>query len=246
MVGKLDESIESCHFGAAGELWSASRWDEDSIALEVREPGSWKVVARTEVADPFGDSSFKILAHPVPEYVVVWAAAGQDGQCIFWASRSGPDITVTRFPGLDATTIPSFNRPGDEFLVVADGNELRHYRFPNGPVLTTMPWPFDDMDNQIGDLVVFVDSRRALLPSTADRLYLVDLSRMSLADEISITGHEPRPISEVYPKLREPGLCSDLAYITLLPSGRILSVHKQIPMETSEERSDTLLVWSLP
>jgi hypothetical protein len=110
-----------------------------------------------------------------------------------------------------------------------------------------MQWPFDDMDNQIGDMVLFVDPTRALLPSTADRLYLVDLPNMVIADEISIHGHEPKSTSEIYPSLRESsGLCSDLASLALLPTGQILSVHKQIPIRSNEERGDTILTWRLP
>jgi hypothetical protein len=239
-IHRLDDSIESCHFCATGELWSAARWDEDSIALEIREPETWQVVARTELTDPFGDSCFKILPHPDREHVAIWAA-GQDGQCLFWARRYGSEITVDRFSDLDRTTMPSFNRSGDRFLAVSDFDELRQYGFPQGPLLGTMRWPFDDMDNQIGDMVLFVDSTRALLPSTADRLYLVDLPKMAIADEISIHGHEPKSTSKIYPGLREPsGLCSDLAYLAQLPTGQILSVH------TDEERSDSILTWRLP
>jgi hypothetical protein len=246
-VHRLEDSIESCHFCATGALWSASRWDEDSIALEIREPETWQVVARTELTDPFGDSCFKILPHPDREQVAIWAAAGQDGQCLFWARRDGSAITVDRFGDLDATTMPSFNRAGDRFLAAADYNELRQYGLPQGPLLGKMQWPFDDMDNQIGDMVVFVDPTRALLPSTADRLYLVDLTKMAIADEISIHGHEPKRTSEIYPRLRESsGLCSDLAHLALLPTGQILSVHKQTPIRSNEERGDSILTWLLP
>jgi hypothetical protein len=203
-------------------------------------------VAQTELADPFGDSSFTVLTHPDREHVVIWAAAGQDGQCLFWARRDGSEIKVDPFSDLDATTPPSFNRSGDRFLAVCDANELRQYGFPQGPLLGKMRWPFDDMGNQIGDVVLFVDPTRALLPSTADRLYLVDLTKMAIADEISIRGHEPKRTSEVYPSLGDDGLCSDLANLALLPAGQILSVHKQIPIRSGEERGDSILTWQLP
>jgi hypothetical protein len=146
--------------------------------------------------DPFGDSFLKILPHPDREHVAIWGAAGQDGQCLFWARRDGSQIIVDHFGNRDTTTMPSFNRSGDRFLVVADDNELRQYGFPQGPLLGKMQWPIDDMDNQIGDMVLFVNFAGALLPSTADRLYLVDLTKMAVADEIGIRGHEARRSSE--------------------------------------------------
>jgi hypothetical protein len=243
---RLGDSIESCQFCATGELWSTETLNENSVAIEVREPETWRVVARTELTDPFGNSVFKICPHPDGARVVIWAVAGQDGQCLFWASRYGSDITVDRFIDLDATTPPSFNRSGDRFLAVCDANELRQYQFPQGPLLKNMRWPFDDMDNQIGDAVLFVDPTRALLPSTADRLYLVDLTNMAIANEISIRGHEPKRASEIYPSLEEDGLCSDLAHLAPLPGGQILSVHKQIPLRPNEEHGDSILTWRLP
>jgi hypothetical protein len=243
-IHRFDESIESCHFGANGELWCASRWDEDSIFLEVREPKACEVVAKAELPDPFGSSFVKILSHPDGEHVSIWAAGGQDGQCLFWGRRRGAEVLVERFADLDATTMPSFNCSGDRFLAVADACELRQYGFPQGPLLGELRWPFDDMDNQIGDVVQFVDPERALLPSTSGRLYLVDLTKMEIADEVGVHGHEPRPISEVYPNLHEPGLCSDLGYLAQLPTGEILSVHHQSPFR--KEGSDSILTWRLP
>ena len=104
-IHSLDDSVESVCF-QDGVLWSAARWDENSIAVEVREAETWKVLAREELTDPFGDSFFHIVPHPGRGRVAIWAAAGQDGQCLFWAHREGAKISIDRFPGLDETTWP--------------------------------------------------------------------------------------------------------------------------------------------
>jgi WD40 repeat protein len=190
-VHRLDDSIEACCFLHSGALWTVARWDEDSAAVEVREPEAWKVVARTELMDPFGNSSFMVRSHPDGEHVAILVAAGQDGQNLFWAHRDGSDIGVDRFPGIEDTRLPSFLPSGKQFLAICDGNELRRYKFPRGPLVGKMAWPFDDMENQIGDRVSCVDSDRALLESLECRLYLVDLRKMEIADEVCIRGHEP-------------------------------------------------------
>ena len=239
-VHRLNESFECSCFNPAGALWSAARWDEDSVAVEVREPETWRVVARAELTDPFRDSSFSIVPHPDGKHVAIWAAAGQDGQCLFWAHRDGSQIIFTRFPGVESTTPPSFTPPGDRFLVVCDLNELREYIFPLGPLHKKMPWPFDDMNNQIGDRVSYADSSRALLDSDSQRLYLVDLRIMAITDEVSLRGHEPKPVAEVYPKLGdELGLCSGQGHFAPLPTGGFLSVHHAAC-------HDSLLTWRLP
>ena len=239
-VLRLNESFECSCFNPAGALWSAARWDEDSVAVEIRERETWRVVARAELTDPFRDSSFSIMPHADGEHVAIWAAAGQDGQCLFWAHRDGSQIIFTRFPGVESTTPPSFTPSGDRFLVVCDLNELREYIFPLGPLHKKMPWPFDDMDNQIGERVSYAGSTHALLHSTADRLYLVDLRKMAITDEVSLRGHAPKPAAEVYPKLGEElGLCSDLGHFAPLPTGGFLSVHHGAG-------HDSLLTWHLP
>ena len=244
-VHRLNDSIEACCFRPNDILWTAARWDEDSIAIEVREPGAWKVVARTELKDPFRDSSFMMLPHPDPERVAIWAAAGQDGQCLFWARCDGSSIVADRFPGIEACPPPSFLASGKQFLAICDDNELRLYDFPLGPVQRRMPWPFDEMENQIGDTVSFVDSDRALLDSLADLLYLVDLRQMAIADEVCLRGHEPRPVAEVYPVLSEDrGRCSDLNWFGPLPAGGFVSVHTELPFRPDSH--DSLLTWHVP
>jgi hypothetical protein len=245
-VHRSDESFESSCFSPAGALWSVAWWDEDSVAVEIREPETWKVVARTELHDPFGDSRFKILPHPDGKHVALWAY-GHDGQSLFWAHRHGSEIAVNRVDGMEATAQPSFTQSGDRLLAICDSNELRHYGFPMGPLYGKMRWPFDDTDNQIGDIVSFVDSSRALLSSTAERLYLVDLRKMSIAGEVGLRGHEPKPVAEVYPSRRkDSGLCSDLWYFTALPTGGFLSVHRKLPWRPESISYDSILTWDIP
>jgi len=196
-------------------------WGDHSILVEVREPGAWRVVASSELYDPFGSHFLMIIPHPDANHIALWAAAGQDGQCLFGATRTASALKLERVADLSICGIPSFNRSGDQFLIVADYNELRQYQFPNGRLLAKMRWPFDDMHNQIGDEVLFVDQTRALLPSTADKLYLVDLAMMAIVDEVSFSG------------------LNGNARLHQLPDGRILSVHRT-------GLTDTILTWRMP
>ncbi len=80
-----------------------------------------------------------------------------------------------------------------------------------------MPWPgYDQMDNQMGDCVFFVDDARALV--TDERLYLVDVGKMEVAGEV--------------------GVPADLRYFAPLPGGGFLSVH-------NHGKRHTILTWSV-
>ena len=193
-IHRLDDSFESSRFNANGLLWTCTRHDTETVVLEIWEPRTWTKVARTKITDPYGDSSFDLLPHPDQNCVVAWAAAGQDGQCLFWARHNDQAIIVERFPELDYTTWPSFSPTGEEFLVIS-GGELQCYGYPRGPIRRNMEWPLENREEQIGDFVFYIDADYALIQSNNGRLYLVYLQAMTIEDEVSLRGHEPKLVS---------------------------------------------------
>ena len=99
----------------------------------------------------------------------------------------------------------------------------------------------------MGDFVSYVDANYSLLQSGNARLWLVDLETMTVEDEVSILGHEPKPLGELYPSLRgDGGLGSDLSFFLPLPHGQFLSVHPEIPSDFPDGRHDRLLTWPAP
>jgi hypothetical protein len=110
-----------------------------------------------------------------------------------------------------------------------------------------MQWPSEDEEDQIGDLVYYVDAHYALLQSNNGRLYLVDLETMTIEDEIRLHGHEPKPISELYPNLKgDRGLGSDLSFFLRFPHEQFLSVHGDRPSAHPDDRLDHILTWRIP
>jgi hypothetical protein len=242
---RIDQTIESCRFSPSGRsLWCAVRVSGEMAALEIRETKNWQVVARVEVPDPFEDSGLMLFHYPNEDRVVLWVAAGQDGQCLYWGHYNGSKLTVEPFPDLTDTTPPGFDCSGERFLVVS-GDSVRLYQYPAGPELGRMIWPFDD--DPPGETVAFVGAEHALIHSGDGNLFLIDLRQMLIADEIRVRGHEPRPVDELYPNLRgEGGLCSDLSTFVPLPAGGFLSVHCQPPLKSITDWRDQLLKWKVP
>lgn len=235
----------ACAFSPAGGLlWTARRIDRELVAIEVRETTTWEVLARVDLEDPFQDSLFSFFRDPRDDRIAIWVAAGQDGQCLFWAQHSGSIIRVERFSDLTETTPPGFDLAGNRFLTVCEG-DLRLYRYPSGPELGRMKWPFED--DPAGEIASFIGENHGLIHSGDGRLFLVDLRQMKAADEVIILGHEPNPIRELYPDLKcETGLISDLSFFINLPDGNFLSVHKQLPFRSIFDWQDELLIWRIP
>jgi hypothetical protein len=245
-IHRLNDSFESCRFDVNNRLWTCARFSTTTVIVEVWEPGTWRKIAKTKITDPYRKSHFWLLPHPDQNCMVVSPAAGQDGQCLFWACLRNDGISVTRFPELDETTWPSFSPRGDEFLVISEG-ELHRYGYPRGPLHAKMRGRLESQGDKLGDFVYYADADYALATSLNYRLFLVDVENMEIEREVAILGHEPRPASELYPGLKgEQGLASDLVFLLPLSGTRFLSVHGELRGVHPEDSHDRLLTWRLP
>jgi hypothetical protein len=217
---RLNDAFLSCLFVGEKLFWTCARFTEQTVILEVWEPGLWAKIARAKIADPYGNSSFSIFPHPNRNSVVVWAAGGQDGQSLFWATLDGAEIGVTRFEALDEMGLPSFSPSGDDFLVTSEG-ALHCYAYPQGPLKGSLTELDDDEDDPIGYFVCYVDAGHALLASLEGRLFLVDVSEMSVIDEVAV------------PNL---GITDNLDHFFPLPEGKVVLVYR-IRTRDSEKNS---------
>ena len=183
MSHRLNNAFLSCLYSRENLFWTCVRFTSQTVVLKAWEPGSWTQIAQSKFADPYGDCEFFIYPSPDHNSVVLWAAAGQDGQCLFWATLTGSAIAVSRFKGLDDTCPPSFSPNGEEFLVTSEG-ALRRYAYPKGPLKGTLTEVGDDEDDPIGYSVSYLDASQAVLTTIAGRLFLVDATTMTVIEEI--------------------------------------------------------------
>jgi hypothetical protein len=242
---RVEDCIEGCLFSPSGKLlWTTLHSGNDVVVLEVRDSKSCATIARTEVPDPFESSALMLFNHPSEDRVALWVAARQDGQCLYWGHYDGCELTTQRFPDLTDTTPPYFDHSGKRFLVVSGGC-VRLYEFSTGSELGRIPWPL--ANDPPAETVAFIGDEHALVHSGNGRLLLISLRQMQIVEEISIRGHEPRPIRELYPNLpRNLDLCSDLTTFMPLPSGAFLSVHQELPSKSIADWRDQLLTWKIP
>jgi hypothetical protein len=216
-TGYLNDAFLSCLYGSPDLFWTCSRFSPQTAVLEVWNRGSKTRIAKLKVGDPHGNSHFWVWPHPLVGSVVVWAAAGQDGQSLFWATLDGDAIRLVRFRDLDFCSPPGFSPDGKEFLVPGEG-ELLRYAYPDGPLLGKMnKLPEDET---IGDYVLYLDERRALLTSIEGRMFVVDVHEMEVLDEAALDG-------------------PDLTFFLRMPGWRFLSVHRNWSGD-----HDQLMVWT--
>src|SRR5271165_1063425 len=133
----MNDAYQSCLFGSDNVFWASSRFTALTSVLEAWDLSKDTMIAKAMIADPFGDSTFLLFPHPLPNSVVVWAAAGQDGQMLSWVSLEGETIQVTPFVQQDFTLPPAFSPSGREFLIICEG-QLYRYEYPSGPLLAQL------------------------------------------------------------------------------------------------------------
>jgi|SRR5579872_2576276 len=245
IINRLEGPFPSGQFAADGSLlWSVVEVGNGASAFEIRDTSNWRLVASTEVSHPFERPSFSFFPCPGSQRIAVWAASGQGDACLYWADYDGRELSVQRAPGFDDSAPPSFNASGTGFLSVC-GDEVRHYQYPEVSLRGAMSWPFED--DPIGMTVAFfAGENHALIDSNSGRLFLIDLHRMTIVDEVCVPGHEPKPLDELFPELsHEPGLGSDLGFFAPVPNGRFLSVHEKLPSRGIFGQRDLLLTWEL-
>jgi len=114
---------------ASNWIWAAESFD-DEIELTLRDRETGEAVRRATIEDPFGKSAVMLFAHPNERSMVVWVAAGQNGQASYLASDDGTDLRVAEIAPRDR--LPPLFLPGGETYVIGGDDILEHRRWPSG------------------------------------------------------------------------------------------------------------------
>ncbi|MEG4865187.1 MULTISPECIES: hypothetical protein [unclassified Microcoleus] len=242
-----ENGFQDCWFDADGvRFWCMKLIEGKEVEIQIRDTSSWQIQRQLLLEDPFGWSSFSFHPHPENQILAIWAAAGQDGQQVYWLYDDGIKIHAVEVACLADTTPPVFHPVGSEFLVLDDSNrELSRFSFPDCNLLGQCQWPWPDSDDSFDYSMCYLSDDRLLINTGNGRMYLIDIEKMEISDELILSGHEPRPSQELYPTLKdvEEGLCSDLDCFYRFDSDRIISVHSQLPSQKPDSKQKTLVIF---
>ena len=213
----LTQGFADCYFDEGGEfLWLVAPVSEGECELSLVETKRWSVVQRESLEDQFGTSSFSFHSTGNPGVISLWIAAGQDGQEVIWFKRKGRNFSLEKVDGLTNCIPPVFAPDGSELLVVDEDNAICRYAFTGMKQLGS-PLESGDEDNPFAESLCYLDNQHALAGTGEGRVFLIDTKNLRIEEEVAIEGHEPRPIGEYYPKLKnERGLGTDITWFTKL------------------------------
>lgn len=240
--------FQDCWFDADGvRFWCMKLIEFKEVEIQIREINSWQIKRTLRLKDPMGSgSTFSFHAHPENQILALWASCGQNGQQIYWLYDDGIKIHAVEVACLADTTPPVFHPAGSEFLVLDDSErELSRFSFPDCNLLGQCKWPWPDLDDGFDYFMCYLSDDRILISSNQGRMYLIDLDRMQISEEVILSGHEPRPCREFYPNLQglEKEVCGDLKYFYRFDSDSILSVHSQLPSQEPDSKQKTLVIF---
>ncbi|MEG4273104.1 MULTISPECIES: hypothetical protein [unclassified Microcoleus] len=242
-----ENGFQDCWFDADGlRFWCMKVIEGEEVEIQIRDINSWQIQRQLLLEDPFGDSSFSFHPHPENQILAMWVAAGQDGQQVYWLYDDGIKIHAVEVACLADTTPPVFHPAGREFLVLDHSNrELSRFSFPDCNLLGQCEWPWPDSDDGFDCSMCYLSDDRVLINTGNGRMYLIDIDKMEISDELILIGHEPRPCKELYPTLKDlkEQLCSDLNCFYRFDSDRILSVHSQLPSQKPDSKQKTLVIF---
>ncbi|MEG4802156.1 hypothetical protein QUB63_19845 [Microcoleus sp. ARI1-B5] len=186
-----NNGFQDCWFDADGvRFWCMKLIEGEEVEIQIRDTNSWQIQRQLLLQDPFGWSSFSFHPHPENQILALWAAAGQDGQQVYWLYDDGIKIHAVEVACLADTSPPEFHPAGSEFLVLDDTErELSRFSFPDCNLIGKCQWPWPDLDDGFDYSMCYLSDDRILISSNQGRMYLIDLDRMQISQEVILIGH---------------------------------------------------------
>lgn len=230
----------ACRWLPSGQALWVAHGTGDEVRVELRTPDN-RVKREATVPDEFGDSMVRLRRHPQDRTVVLWIAAGQDGQQSWLIRDDGTTLTTEHLPADDC--LPAQFGPNGDWLLAADDDGLTMLSWPDRTKLRTLSWADVDPEAEAdgsdmpGSCVMLLPGGFASWSTGNGRLRTIDLPTLSVVDEIALAGHPIRPTVELYPTLENDHTpCGDFAYAVPRDDGLVLSVHRQNTLVLSELR----------
>lgn len=243
-----NNGFQDCWFDADRlRFWCMKLIEFKEVEIQIRDTNSWQIQRKLLLKDPMGcGSSFSFHPHPENQILALYAAAGQHGQQIYWLYDDGMKIHAVKVPCPDETGPPEFHPAGGEFVVINNyDRQISRFTFPDCNLLGICECPCHDSDDWFRYSMCYLSDNCVLIDTDRGRMYLIDIDKMELSDELILIGHEPRPYQELYPNIKdiEEGLCADLDCFYRFDSDSILSVHSQLPSQEPYSKQKTLVIF---
>ena len=203
----------ACRWLPSGRALWAANGTGDEVLVALRTPDN-QVIRTVTVPDAFGESTVRLRRHPHDGAVVLWIAAGQDGQQSWLVRDDGTALAAEHLPADDC--LPAQFGPDGDWLLAAGDDRLAKFSWPDRAELGTLSWADIDPEAEAdgsdapGGCLMALPGGFVSWNTGNGRLRTIDVTTMSVVDEIALAGHDPY---------------GDFVYAVPRDDGMVLSVH---------------------
>jgi len=228
---------ETVYFsGGTDFLWTIETENPDMALVSVLKVDTGATVASLEIVDEYDASAFSLHPGANNNHLVLYMAAGQDGQSTFFLSLENDTLTLSNLEEKD-THYAVFN-PSKTSYILGGDDKLNVYGYPACNLTSTIGCNndfgiVDDYGFVMDDLVAMAGEKSPCLLNI----------KTHQIQELVIPGHEPKPISFYYPALNSyDELTTDIEGLDVF--GNFLIFHCRNHQHISSDRNAVLIIES--
>jgi hypothetical protein len=219
----------ACRWQPSGQALWVANGSGDKVRVELRTPEG-RVLRAVTVPDEFGESMVRLRHYPDADGILLWVAAGQDGQQSWLVLDDGTALTAEQLPADDC--LPAMFGPDRTWFLTAGDDQLTKVSWPDRVERGVLTWAEIDPDGAAdgsdapGGCLMSLPGGFVSWSSGNGRLRTIDLATMSVVDEFAVAGHPVRTMAELFPTLDgDLSPCGDFDYAVPHTDGTVLSVH---------------------
>ena len=191
-------------------LWIVSRIDKENILIELLDvEGGLQCVASVSMVDDYYGSNLLFFHLPEQDKILLWLAAGQDGQSLFMLEYTDDRISVTELPQFEDFYPPLFSEAGDYFITSFTDSypvKIEKYAYPSLKLLDSceieaeqlgyinmLSNPFALLSFYVSNVILDTDKMAALEPLVVEgyeyyeKTYKVCIERKMQEEKVMVT-----------------------------------------------------------
>lgn len=188
-----------CYDPLRNIIWCAGSVSDDLVSIRAFDGESWRMLAKTSVADPHGESYLSFCPSSDFAVIALFLGGGQDGLQVCLLNSNG-DKLLASFESKWAQYLPPAFPPSGTWCLVTGEGGVTRLSYPEGKRLAFLSSPWRDEEG-MGFFLACLDDRFALVSTGEGIIYLLDALQLRILAEVIIRGHEPQPAEEIYPTL---------------------------------------------
>ena len=232
----------ACMFSPDGQLlWIIAGGESPGTAeLQLLRSSDLGVIARINLPldeEYASDACFYLCYHPEGKAIAVGAVAGQNGSWLYWAWHSNGKLHLRDLPRFTGPTAFLFSPTGEEIIFIDAMDKWRRCRFPDAKPIKSVA--VSELGVEFPHNECFVSDRHVLVRSGNERLMLLDVVAMHLADQVDLEGYALKrsifPPTPYEPEAKEL-VYGDIGIVTRWGDDRLITAH-------SDQTNHFLRIW---